>query len=395
MSSADNAKKSQHGANAQNGISEMLIAFKNNGYIKDISKDYHIGREGYDANQFYAPFMITFDDGEKWAIFSTTSYRSDRLKGQLWDSYNLKKIDSKIKFSFLVYPDALSKKEKNGFLSASKQVLEERIFSSIDSIVSQSEFNILVENKHYKNKSAGVTNDAKGRIFESRIAQILSNPENLEKFKTNDNIKTGIHFDSFLNIINTFEINPKTVKSINASSNIEHIGRLTSGGQPKTDVLVDIIFNDGSSKCYTISCKRTNNSYVSVHQYTADKFADILDPNNTKLRLLLKDFQSAGGVQALGVQKTEELTIQLKPYLKKLGLWVLGGFNDINSTEKQCAQYFLTYTDKNNDITMHTVEEYYDLLISKGIRGQFGTVFSWTFASKQKGKSIQLKSKII
>lgn len=395
MTSEDNAKKSQHGKNAQNGIFEMLTAFKNKKYLKNVIQDYRNGYKEYDPNQFYATFMITFEDLEKWLIFSTTSYRSDRMKGPQWDAFNLKNIDEKIKRAYYVYPDGISKKEKEAFVKANKQIINNKIVSSINQIISQTEFSKLIEEKHYANKKSGMVHDAKGRIFEDIIAQILSSEENLAKLKTNDPIKTGLHYDIFCKIITAFNLNVQNTRKIDASSSKEVIGFLPFKGQPKTDVFVEIKFDDDSSQIFTISCKRTNCNCVSVHQYPASKFVEVLDSKNVRLKELLLDFQKVGGVRAFGKENEAELTKELKPYLEKLALWVFGGFGGDGDATKHFANFFISYSDETNDISIHSIKEYYKLLLSQNIKGQFGTVFSWTFASGQKGKSIQLKTKII
>lgn len=395
MSAEDNKKKSNHGANAQKSLAEMLNIFKSDGYISHFLTEFRIGRDGFDDKQFYAPFLVSFLDGEKWAVFSTTSYRSDRLKGTLWDCHNLKDIDSQIKFCFLVYPNGIDEKETKGFLSASESISEKKIYSALDEILSQSEFSKRIENKYFQGKSSGSVYDAKGRIFENRIAQIMSNSENLNKLKNNDRIRTGIYFDAFCEVIKAFNLDPSKILSINATADRSDIGFLPSGGQPKTDVLVNVTFVNGNTKNFTISCKRTNNKSVTVHQYKADDFANVLCPENEKLRRLLNDFQNVGGIKALGNEKADALTEELKPYLKKLSLWVFGGDEGDGSAKIQYAQYILTYSDQNNSISVTKVKDYYNKMLENNVSGQFGTVFNWTFASKSKGKNIQLKAKII
>ncbi|MGZ9756817.1 hypothetical protein [Mycoplasma sp. 4423] len=81
--SFSNKDKSKHGHNAQKSIIDLLNFCKNNNYIKSFRVNYRIGKEGYINNeQFYEPFIIKFLDDKEWIIFSTTSMRSDRIKGQ-------------------------------------------------------------------------------------------------------------------------------------------------------------------------------------------------------------------------------------------------------------------------------------------------------------------------
>ena len=93
----NNTEKAQHGASATKALEEILNKIKSNGYLKEYIQAFRIGLPSYKTKQFYAPFLITFHDGEKWALYSSTSSRSDRIKGNLWDSLFLKQLDSNIK----------------------------------------------------------------------------------------------------------------------------------------------------------------------------------------------------------------------------------------------------------------------------------------------------------
>ena len=89
-----NADKSKHGTSAQNSLEDILDFCVKCEYLSGYQKNYRIGKPGYDNDkQFYVPFLVEFNDGEKWALFSTTSMRTDRIKGQQWDAFNLKQID--------------------------------------------------------------------------------------------------------------------------------------------------------------------------------------------------------------------------------------------------------------------------------------------------------------
>ena len=91
-------------------------------------------------------------------LYTTTSCRTDRIKGNQWDSYNIKKIDSSVKKSILIYPDSVSDDEKQSFIAYNlkiqnkvpyNELAEEDslklFFSAIDYVISQSEFFELVE----------------------------------------------------------------------------------------------------------------------------------------------------------------------------------------------------------------------------------------------------------
>lgn len=389
-----NADKQQHGQSAQESLESILEHCKDAGYLKSIIKPFRIGKPGYNNDkQFYAPFLIEFKDETKWALFTTTSMRTDRIKGQQWDAINLKEIEASIKKVYLIYPDAASGESE--FVRQNMKYANNDEYSAIDAVISQNQVANFIEAYAIKDKNDGQIKDIQGNSFENRVAAILSYPENLRKWKTNAATLEGMHFGLFKYIVDYFELDSDDIREIKATSDKRIIGKLPSGGNPKTDVLVEITNNEGYIAYYTISCKRSSDKSVSVHQYTADAFANVLDPENQELRILLNEFQSAGSLSAFGEENCSLLTERLKPYLKKLSLWVLGGVGGGGNPTTQCADFILTYDNNDDTATMHRLTSYYEMLVDKGVSGSFGTIFSWTYPSKRRGESIQLKCKIL
>ena len=204
-----------------------------------------------------------------------------------------------------------------------------------------------------------------GKIFEEEVANIINTKSPKEYY---DKIK------DVLNLSGTEK----------ATADRKLIGRLKSGGNPKTDVIADD---------KTISCKKTSCKFVSAHEYDYKKFVEVLDPNNKRLEELLKEFQRVGGVRAFGKNNEKELTEVLKPYKRKLIEWVLSGYTGDIKNQSQLAKFIITTDEK--DIYVHTVEDYIDILMKEENEAQFGTPFSWTYPSKRKGEKIQLKVKVI
>jgi hypothetical protein len=394
---SSNMDKVKHGHSAKDSMDVILMRCLNLGYIVHLSSDgYRIGKDGFsNQKQFYAPFLIAFADKSKWAIFTTTSMRTDRIKGQQWDAINLMEIDPLITHAYLVYPDGVEESVKSEFIRQNKKYVNKEEYSAIDAIISQDEMYNMIESYAIRNKNKGQIKDIQGNNFENRIAAILSFPKNLEKWKSADKTIEGMHFDVFRNIVECFGLDKDNTVEINATCDKKVIGHLPSGGNPKTDVLAWVKFLDGSTHNYTISCKRSSEKSVSVHQYNADKFADVLDKDNAHLRTLLKEFQECGNVRDFGEKNNNELTKILKPYVEKLSLWALGGQGGDGNPETQNAEFILTYDNRDGSSSIQRVENYCHHLIESGIRGQFGTPFSWTYPSKRKGKDIQLKCKII
>lgn len=391
-----NGQKSKHGSNAQYSIEELLSYCKKQNYISNYLKGYRIGKDGFqNKEQFYAAFIITFNNTEQWILFSTTSMRTDRIKGQQWDSYNLKNINPSITKSIIVYPDASSVSEIEKFTNQNKKYASGFEFSAIDSIVNQDELSKLIEENATKHLNSGQIKDIQGKNFEDRVAEVLSSRENLKKWRTGDMMLTGLHFNMFEEIVHAMLLEVSEISMIEATTDKDIIGKLPTGGNPKTDVLVKISKNDATAVEYTISCKRTSAKNVSVHQYSADSFADVLDGDNTELRKKLVEFQNSPTLSSFGEENGKQLTQLLSPYNEKLTLWVLGGIGGDCSNEIQCASHILTYNNNNSNLSIHTISEYYELLKNSDETGHFGTFFTWTYPSGRRGTSIQLKCKIV
>ena len=391
-----NAEKAQHGQSAQNSLKQILEYCKDQKYISKVISNYRVGKSGFtNKTQFYASFLIEFLDTARWALFTTTYMRTDRIIGQQWDAKRLKEIDCNITSAYLIYPDGLPKDEQDKFIKQCKKYLNREDYSAIDAIVSQDQIANLIEDYSLKDKTDGQKKDIQGNNFEERITRTLSYSENLQKWRTGSNILEGLHYDTFQKIIECFELNKNTTETINATSDKKIIGKLPSGGNPKTDVLVTVTFSDGSSSNYTISCKRSSDRSVSVHQYTAESFSNVLDPENDTLKKLLHDFQAVGSIRALGKEKSAMLEKSIAPYVAELSMWALGGQNGDGNPDTQWANYILTYDNNEGDISIHKIADYCELLAAFEKPIHFGTPFSWTYPSKRRGKSIQLKCKIL
>lgn len=391
-----NGEKSQHGKNAQTSIGELLESCKEKKYIKDITINYRAGKQGFSNDkQFYAPFLIKFPDNDCWLIFSTTSMRTDRIKGQQWDACNLKEINSNISKSFLVYPDGVNSIEAASFENQNKKYKQHVEYSAIDAIISQDTLYNLIESKSTAALSSGRLKDIQGRNFEDRIALCLSNRDNFHKWKLHDKTLTGLYYPFFEIMLNSLNMNAADIKSIHATADKKRIGKLPSGGNPKTDVLVEIFLLNGETRTFAISCKRSSSQRVSVHEYSADSFVDALDPSNQKLSSLLHEFQQNPSLSSFGKQNGSDLTKELSPYRDKLARWALAGINGSGKPDIQWATHILTYDNNDNTIAFHSVDNYIEALKQAGVTGHFGTFFTWTYPSNKKGRSIQLKCKII
>lgn len=391
-----NSEKAQHGRNAMDNLNKLLMYCQDQKYIISFVKSFRVGKSGYNMEQFYAPYKIDFLDKESWILYSTTSMKTDRIKGQQWDALNIKAIDSKISAAYIVYPDSLNESSVSEFESQNQKYVNKLELSAIDGLVSQSCLLRMIEHKALSNRDAGQITDLQGRNFEAEIAMILSSKDNLNKWQTKNPLITGLNYTIYTYIMDKLRLPTKQITCVEATSDKEKIGLLPSGGNPKTDVLMTIYFNDNTTAQFTFSCKRPRpeSKSVTVHDYSANTFADVLDKNNVKLRELLNMFQDTPTPTKLKEGFKADLSRSLRPYKNKLTRWVLCGEGGAGN-KKQVATHILIYNEMTRTVKLHTVDDYCRELELNGVIGHFGTFFSWTFPSKQRGKRIQLKCKII
>ncbi len=411
--SASNSRKSQHGYDNQTDLKNLILEYKENGYLTDVQCPFRMGHPEFkNDEQFYAPFLIQFPNKSRWIIYTTTSFRQDRIKSPQWDASNLKEIDSSITGAFLAYSDDC--KDPEPFRKQDEKYVTQYELSAIDRIYSFSELYRAIQKEFYEGLKEEIeideqvdsipTNlspeefmelgrkwDSDGKNFECKIAEILSYENYLRQWKRKimpppDN--SGFSF--FTKMVSTFGLCPQSVLRIVATTDKGAIGYLPSGGPPKTDVLVDVTFLDGQSRRITLSCKRSKKNQVSFHQYSADTFADVLDPENVKLRSLLKTFQLFGNECNMPEGTSEELRLELSKYRENLAQWVVAGIGGGGDPQKHIVQYVVSYQTSKNIFSVHSVEDYCARIAGKS--SQFGTPFQWTYASGQRGKCIQLKA---
>ncbi|MBO8138243.1 MAG: MspI family type II restriction endonuclease [Desulfotomaculum sp.] len=388
---SDNTSKLIHGIFGKMSLRDLMQLLKKQGYISKYQETFRAGYRDINPKQFYFQFLIMFDDNERWIVHSTTSIRTDRINIQQWNAYHIKKVED-IKKSIIVYPDHISDSERDNARSYHNKILNNQIYSSIDCVVSQSEFYRMVEEKYFHGKVVGQQKALQGLDFEEKIEKILNNRKNFAKWTNVDELETGLFYPCFQKIMNVIGINdPSTVKGLNATRDVK---LLSSGGKPKTDVLLMVTFYDGSTKNYTFSCKRTSSNWVTVHEYPVDKFIDVLQIDDPFLKKALKEFQRVGGKRKLGSEFTRYLERELPKYNKKLAKWVYGGIGGDGNPDTQWAYYMIVYQNETLEFRIYKLEEYIeDILKVKG--GHFGTPFKWTYPSGGKGKRIQLKGVVL
>lgn len=398
-------ENSAHGYEFQKALKESLLSLKNEGYLAYVQEDFRIGEPGYlNCEQYYSPFLIQFNDQARWILYTTTSLRTDRIKGQQWDSDRIKNADEAIDKSFLVYPDDASQKEVALFAKQQRKYETKSEYSRIDGIMSarvlvsqikERDDEILIDSLGSDckpTKNYGRTLDFSGRNFEKAIAAMLSSHYYLSATKESLNSKED-GLLKFKQLMKGLEIDVSEVEKIEATADKDEIGFLPTGGSPKTDVIATLTMKGGQVVHRTLTCKRTTKSFVSVHQYKADAMADVMDKDNERLRGLLRMFE-ANPVQGQFPEDCQAgLKAEIGKHFRPFCRWVFGGHGGTGS-ELQNANYIVTYNPQKGKMAVHAIDDYIDLVMKKN-PGFVGTPFQWTYASKQRGKSIQLKTPVI
>ncbi len=398
-------KNSAHGYGFQRELKESLMALKKDGYLAYVQEDFRIGEPGYLNNeQYYSPFLIQFNDQVRWILYTTTSLRTDRIKGQQWDSDRIKNADEAIDKSFLIYPDDTPQKEVGLFAKQQRKYETKNEYSRIDGIMSaqvlltqikERDDEILIDSLGSDckpTKNYGRTLDFSGRNFEKAIAAMLSSHYYLSAVQENLKSREDGLF-KFRQLITGLEIDVALVEKIEATADKDEIGFLPTGGSPKTDVIATLTMKDGQVLHRTLTCKRTTKPFVSVHQYKADAMADVMDKENERLRGLLRMFE-ANPVQGHFPKECQAgLKEEIGKHFRTFCRWVYGGHGGTGN-EMQKADYIVTFNPQKGKMAVHAIDDYIGLAM-KEKPGFVGTPFQWTYASKQRGKSIQLKTPVI
>lgn len=389
--SKDNVNKNEHGANGITSLEQMIEALKAKDYVVSSKKRYRISDPNYGEEQFYFQFLIEFQDHEQWILQHTTSIR-DRIAEQQWHSEHIKRLNTHVKRAYVVVPDGLENKEKTNATNYNDKIVERRIYSALDGVVTFENVYRMIEHKATGLMEVGKAHAKLGLHFEEKLVDSLNNCQNLDKWKNLSSTSVGYLYALFSDVMYALGVQPTEVIYVSATSDIP---KLPSGGSPKTDVLLEIGKIDGTKEDFTFSCKRSSADRVSMHEYTAETFSKVLNPKDEELRKLLVEFQDAGGKRSMNQDSASKLEKILTVYREKLSKWVLGGIGGEGDPDIQWASHIITVNENTNTYKIHSIDDYVLEYDAQGVTGQFGTPFQWTYPSGGKGKRIQLKGRMI
>ncbi len=388
--SKENTDKNEHGANGIESLEQMISSLKGRDYIVNAQKRYRIADPEYGEEQFYFQFLIEFSNHDQWILHHTTSIR-DRIAEQQWHSEHIKRLNENVEKAYVVVPDGMEAKESNIAQNYNDKIEHHRIFSALDGVVPLGTIYRMIEYKAAGLLEAGQAKAKLGLHFEEKLVDSLNNQQNLEKWKGSSSTAVGYLYSLFEDVMKALGIKRQELILVSATSDIP---KLPSGGSPKTDVLVELSMSDGTKKDYTFSCKRSSADRVSVHEYTADAFSNVLNPDDNELRSLLLEFQAAGGIKKMQEEHAKAFSQRLRTYDRKLSEWVLSGAGGEGDPKIQWASHIIVLNENTNTYKISTIDEYIRECEDKNAGGQFGTLFQWTYPSGGLGKRIQLKMKV-
>lgn len=390
----DNAKKNKRGSYGKQSLESLVINLKEKGYIagyKTVNGEWtQADSTGY---RLYSPFVIEFADGEQWALYYTSSLR-ERIKQDRWDSFLMKRfrnINHCYTVIFEKEPPAAG--QESDAEKADRLIRKAResadALPELDGAMTATDLYNLIEQRYAQQQEHGVREAVAGMNFETRLVNILNSVANLACWQ-GDELQVGQEYGIFAQVLNCWGCPREGVRRIMATSDIPF---LPSGGHPKTDVLAVAYLADGRELRFTASLKKSGQPFVSGHQYTAQAFIEALDVQEENLRNHLELFQETGGVTAAEVREpgfAAAFTAEIRPYVRRLCEWVVTGEHGITSSPDQIARYVITFDNENMALDVCTAADYIDRMIRE-VPGQFGTHLTWTYPSKHRGQSIQLK----
>lgn len=386
-----NRNKAVKGNNVKTSIQKILEELEDKSCISELEKKFT--RQIPDSYSIYANYRFKVANGEIWAIYASSSCRSDRVKENHWDSFLIKKFNFADK-CFLIFLSEVSDIDKKYIDNEAKKIASiqssQYAENELDGVMYDIDMYNKISHIAINNLPHGHKGDKQGVNFEERLVSILNYEDNLKVWTNSDPLATGNQYIIFTQIL--FKLNVGTdIKNICATNKIP---KLPSGGNPKTDIAITVTYNDNTQEIFTISCKSSNENQVSGHEYSADKFIEVLNITDQRTQELLKVFQQAGAVKYMNPNEADELKQKIQPYVDALTKWVLSGnASDCNIPEIQCAQYIYSYDSERCIGSIYSIEQYSNMLKTSvtDAASHFGTPFSWTYPSKKRGKKIQLK----
>ena len=411
--SESNKSKVLSGQEITSFIVSQLSELQDQGIIQGYDKNVNFKHIAYNyEDQFLANFVIDTIDNKRIIVRSSNSFRSDRAKIGFYDLDGILRLsnlsDDIIATIYLVSDEEL---QNPNFVSLREKFKTKEYYCPATHLFTLSEFVEFLQT-YYEEKSslfddiqtelnfdslqeAGSYYSIQGNKLEKDICNLLNDKTFLKKYKEN---KESTNYDIILEkILKNHNLNKYNIIKINATNSIP---LLKNGGNPKTDVYIEITKDDGEIISETISIKNTTKTRVSCHDYRAQDFVRVLNCGNTKLETYLTLFQDhptySDFKSNLPLDYTvEEFSELMKNKARLMTEWSLKGEHDTDNlidSEKQVSNFVLI--NSKDGIHFFRYNDYIDYIL-KNSKIKFAIPFSWTYPSKQRGKRIQLKMPIL
>lgn len=389
----DNKRKALAGSAVKKLLRKTLNDLSSHPHIKiNYQIDFKTGYVEYSKTQFKMDALIEFKDSnhEIWLIKTTSSIRSDRVKGNQFDAEHIKKIHPNVKKVYLVTSDFADPKEVYHRKKYSEDIKNKIIYSQIDDVISFNTLSLLIRDKALENLSLGKRSNILGDETEERIMRTLNNEANIELWNginSKNQFIPSVDYELFQEILITYGID-NSDESIVALYATTDIPLLKGGGQPKTDVHCEVTTNKNTYNI-NISVKQTSAKKVTIHEGFVEDLLEVINiEESSKLGVALLNLQKCGGKVKLKNEYPEchdTLEMELQKYndaLIKYFFFGIGG--------KQKGIQIANMIVYNKTFKAMTVNE----LIKEmsNYPGQFGTPFSFTYPSGNRGKKIQVKA---
>lgn len=397
------------GAKANKSVDTMLDELISRmGFNISVNRNYADGYPDMEK-QFKMDYCVIFHDfNDKHWLLKTTSSIRERIYGTEFFAQNIRIIDSdenKIEKIYVVVPDSISEVERTNARRYSDKINGDTYKSFLSDVVTISKLRELIMEKCMADISQGVRSNIIGKDAEDRVAQLLNDEGNWQLWNNFELHKHEIKSDTFhwfKAIMSGIGADPsfgytESVDKIAKIVGTCDIPGLEGGGYPKTDVSFTVTFSYGEKRTHNITIKKTSEKRVTVHEGTASDLVKALQLNeNELLALALSAFQDYGSEKQLRESPQADLADvlynELPKYNRPLVEYALFGVGNPRTTLSiQVADCILFKNDPDKDC-FWLRDAYVDYYLKTFVKkGQFGTPFQWTYPSKKRGVSFQLK----
>lgn len=417
MTNLDNWNKQRSGQNFQVALEAKFVELINSGVILSFEKNINFCHSGFGYQaQYLANFVLKTIDEKFIIVRSSNSYRSDRVKTPYWDIQGIvenSEISKDIIATVLLYPDKEGQEKQ--FKSGRGLVDSGEAYAPVSHIFLESEFLEFLDN--YKDEVESALDEAvsvsdgqtqftvaltgseyakRGIYYEKQLVAVLQDQSNLQRFKETKLEET----DPFSQVLRTICENEKiSIENIDRLNATDTVPLLRSGGNPKTDIILELLHKGSVTKC-TLSVKVSEKSKVTCHDYKAEDYVRVLGCFGETLETYLMKFQANPSYKsfsdALAADESiDEFVTLMGPHATKFAEWALTGAHDSRNLipEAHHVSNYLFVASEGETFCQPMAAYIKQLFLMTTLT--YGVPFSWTYPSKQRGKRIQLKVPLV